>query len=563
VGRHASATPEAADTGRRSPLAAWSARGAVAVVLVLAFAAGIGLSFLDPSRLLRALPGTSDGEACPSVLVTMVVAPEISAAIAGVVAPLQAHRVDGGCLAIEVRAQNPLQTIASASVLPKDRLPQLWIPDSSLWLGRTGQLSVSPQGSVASSPIVVAARPAEAKALQAAGSWNQTLDGSRSIALLHPDSSAIGLFTLAAVAGTAGRDKAGPALAATVHAIALDGSTTAMEALDALQTSGRHATRIAIVSEQSVVHAQAGSQHPEVVPVYPAPGSPTLDYPLVRIGETTWSAGQRDGAALITSALLGEAGARALGAEGFRTPEGLIANPEPLVVPEEVEALPRPEETALASIAALLTELAPPTRMLAVLDISTSMKAPVKGGHTRVELVRDVVKVASAALADDSKVGVWLFASELDGKKDYLPVIPMRRLDAEVGAGTQRDVIVKAAGKLPGQLVTGGTSLYDTAYAAIKDMVSSYDPDAGNAVVIITDGVNEDSTGLKLKEVRSKLRKLTKEKPVRIIAIAVGPDTDLKALSKLAGATPHGKAYKVLEASQLQAVLFDALSSRG
>jgi hypothetical protein len=562
VGRHANPVPEDVDLVRRSPLAAWSARVAIGMALVLAFAGGIGLSFLDPAKVVDLLPGENSQGTCPSVPVSVVVAPELDSVVTSVLTPLQRRRVDGGCLSVDVRAQEPSQTIASAGVLPRDRMPQLWIPDSSLWLLRAGDLPVTPLGSVATSPVVVVASPADAKKLDDAGTWAETLDGSRSLALLHPDTSAVGLLALSAVAGTAGAQP-GPALAALLHAVKFDGSSTAMAAMESLRVSGSQGAEIAVVAEQTVLGAQAGWKKADFVPVYPDPGSPTLDYPLTKINGALWSAGQQAGANLIAQTLSGTAGSEALRSAGFRSPKGTISETDPVQVPAKVKPLPAPSPKDLAAIAKLLTELAPPTRMLAVLDISTSMRAPVESGQTRVDLVRDVVKVAAASLTDDARVGLWLFASELDGKKDYKEVAPIRRLDADVHAGTtQRQLMVSAAQRLPDQLVTGGTSLYDTAFAAVSEMVRTYDPEASNVVVMITDGVNEDSTGLKLPQVKAKLRALTKDKPVRLIAIAVGPDTDMKSLSALAGATVRGKAYKVMHAQELQQVLFDALSSR-
>jgi hypothetical protein len=333
--------------------------------------------------------------------------------------------------------------------------------------------------------------------------------------------------------------------------------------MESLRLKGSQGAEIAVVAEQSLLSAQAGSQQPDFVAVYPRPGSPTLDYPLTKINGALWSAGQQTGANLVLQLLTSPAGGQALRAAGFRSPQGEISGTEPVTVPQKVKPLSLPAPKDLASVAKLLTELAPPTRMLAVLDISTSMKAPVDGGQTRIELVRDVVKVAAASLTDDARVGLWLFASELDGRRDYRQVAPIRRLDAELRPGlTQRDLMVSSAQRLPSRLVTGGTSLYDTTFAAVGEMVRTYDPEASNVVVIITDGVNEDSAGLKLNQLKAKLHRLTRDQPVRVIAIAVGPDTDLRALGILARASAHGKAYQVLHAQELQQVLFDALSSR-
>lgn len=560
MGRHASPL-STEDDGARSPVATWVARLAIGLALLLAFGVGIGLSFVDTSALIAKLPGQGpQGSACPSAQVALVVSPEVKPVVDDLVTPLQRRRVMGECLTVDVTAQEPYQTVASASILPRDRWPQLWIPDSSAWLNKSGELTVISEGTFATSPLVVATRSDDAS-LPKGATWAQVLGGRDSVALLHPDTTATGIGGLAAVAATAG-EKSAAALTATMHAIVQDGAATATSPLQALEAGGEYRATLAVTSEQSVIASQKGTGTAEIVPFYPAPASPLLDYPVGRISGALWSDAQREGARLILDALTGQTAAAALHAAGFRTPDGTTSDAAPLTIPETVDVMPPPTTEAVDSITTLLTDLAKPTRMLTVLDVSTSMQALADARRTRIQLVGDVVRAASAGLDGNARVGIWAFASDLDGSKDYRELAPIRKLDDDSAGTTQRQLILDAADDLADHLVPGGTSLYDTAYAAVKEVADTFDPTCSNAVVMITDGVNEDSSGLTLKQVKAKLKQVTADAPVRFIAIAVGPDTDLSALQQMAGATPQGKAYKVEEASQMQAVLFDALSSR-
>jgi uncharacterized protein YegL len=84
-----------------------------------------------------------------------------------------------------------------------------------------------------------------------------------------------------------------------------------------------------------------------------------------------------------------------------------------------------------------------------------------------------------------------------------------------------------------------------------------------SSVVLITDGENEDDTGIQLDALLDTLRgEADPTRPVKVIAIALGPDADLGALQQIADAT-GGAAYQALDPEDLQGVLFDAIRRRG
>jgi hypothetical protein len=118
--------------------------------------------------------------------------------------------------------------------------------------------------------------------------------------------------------------------------------------------------------------------------------------------------------------------------------------------------------------------------------------------------------------------------------------------------------MIAAAGQLGGN----GTSLYTAAVAGMKRMNQLYDPRAGNAVVLFTDGANEDAGGPTLAATVAELKRLyDPAKPVRLICIGLGPGADLGALKQMA-AVAGGAAYPTLEPSVLPKVLFETMSRR-
>jgi Ca-activated chloride channel family protein len=90
-----------------------------------------------------------------------------------------------------------------------------------------------------------------------------------------------------------------------------------------------------------------------------------------------------------------------------------------------------------------------------------------------------------------------------------------------------------AAGSLAKE-VGGGTGLYDTIWAAYQKAKAKYDPNRVNAVVVLTDGKNEDPNGISLDKLKANLRgAIDPKQPVAITTIGIGPDVDATALTQI------------------------------
>jgi hypothetical protein len=160
-------------------------------------------------------------------------------------------------------------------------------------------------------------------------------------------------------------------------------------------------------------------------------------------------------------------------------------------------------------------------------------------------------------------VGLWVFAYQLDGSRDWVELVPTRTLAADADGVPQRQVIASALDTVPDRLTPGGTGLYDSTLAAVRAAREDYDPDFVNSVVIITDGTNEDDAqGISLDQLLQTLREeADPDRPVGVYGIALGEDADLAALEQIAEVT-EGGAYSAVDPSDLQSVLFSALAGR-
>lgn len=108
----------------------------------------------------------------------------------------------------------------------------------------------------------------------------------------------------------------------------------------------------------------------------------------------------------------------------------------------------------------------------------------------------------------------------------------------------------------------GGTGLYDTALAAYREAVRSHRRNYSNAVVLMTDGRNEDAGSISLDQLLTRLRGLRDpDRPVRIVGIAISEDADLAALERMAQVT-GGNAYLAAQPEDILGVFAQAVLSR-
>ena len=131
-----------------------------------------------------------------------------------------------------------------------------------------------------------------------------------------------------------------------------------------------------------------------------------------------------------------------------------------------------------------------------------------------------VLSDVSAVLASGDRVGIVEFASSV---KSF---VPLSTLD-ETSRYDMLDVIDNMD-------AMGGTALIDAVYAAVEDLQSQRDDQAINAVVVMTDGLDNDSRRT-LNEL-ARLLETRDDSPVVLFTIAFGSDADDTLLNRMADA---------------------------
>ena len=116
--------------------------------------------------------------------------------------------------------------------------------------------------------------------------------------------------------------------------------------------------------------------------------------------------------------------------------------------------------------------------MLAILDVSGSMRYPAKGtkGMSRAKVTEEAAVTALRILPAGSRIGAWVFSTDQRGKGvDYRELARVEQLDTPYAGKTWRDNLIAATRTLP-QRLGGDTGLYDTTAAAYRRWSPSTTP---------------------------------------------------------------------------------------
>ena len=114
---------------------------------------------------------------------------------------------------------------------------------------------------------------------------------------------------------------------------------------------------------------------------------------------------------------------------------------------------------------------------------------------TKLQLAVAASRRALASFAPDSDLGLWTFSTLLEGSRDYEELVPVGSLSSTVRGASRRETLDNALASIQVR-PRGDTGLYDTTLAAFRSMQRSYREGRLNAVVVLTDGRNDDANEL-------------------------------------------------------------------
>jgi Ca-activated chloride channel homolog len=280
--------------------------------------------------------------------------------------------------------------------------------------------------------------------------------------------------------------------------------------------------------------------------IYPKEGTLVSDHPYVTLGTSD----KKDIAADFLGYLRGDKVQRRFGQDAFRTydnkPSPLIVQANGLLPDQPKKMIAPPAPAVLDRVLRSWESLRKQSNVLMVVDVSGSMAEGVPGtSKNKMDLAKASLSKAMDGFIDVDRVGLWEFATKLNGNTDYRELAPI----APMGATPGRRTLLKS--KINGLKPRTDTGLYDTTLAAYDRVKSHLQPGAINSVVVMTDGQNDDPGGISLNGL---LAKLDGESGVRVFTVAYGRGADQGTLKKISEAT-DATAYTASDPTSLDKVL--------
>ena len=197
-----------------------------------------------------------------------------------------------------------------------------------------------------------------------------------------------------------------------------------------------------------------------------------------------------------------------MAAAGLRTPDGVLAGPygeRQGVVPDAETGDRLPSVETMRALSSAWATVGRRSRLLVLVDRSGSMAETLPDStDTRADLAQKSLRQAIGSFAPDSDVGLWSFTTGLPGG-DVEVLVPTGSMASSVGGTTRRETLLSAVDGLDPK-IGGGTPLYDAVQAGYREAQADFAYGRLNALIVITDGRNEDAQSVSLGRLLDALR---------------------------------------------------------
>ena len=557
------------DTNRRQRRNVMLAAAAILATLVLCSSATLSSVIWFANTVFDGQPG----EATPVASTWATDSAELAVAVSPVMAPVladlaeqfnrrAARTADGQIMAVRVAAFEPETMVDAALGSPSF---QAMSPDSSLWLDQLeqrwaelsetapgdtqipiGRRRISEQVRYAVSPVVIAAWESVARELgwpDRPVGWQDIQQQATEVSNFKWNHSstnnAAGLLaTLAEFYAGAGLTRGlteeaatAPETLAYVQAVEStvrfygEGEEVIVERL---KQEGRNFLDAFVAQERVVIDWNRHQPGERLVAIYPAEGTLWTDHPLALLdlgnqpGEPAVTDNQQQTFKAFADFLKDAEAQRSLLDAGYRPADlsiELDAPGSPFAATDAVDwrqpqtTLQMPPPAVIQVIRDFWYYTKRPTNVYLVVDTSGSMEG-AKLARTREAVAAFVNEIKGSR----DKVGLLEFAS---GSKSFTPLRPMDDRN-------RRDLL-----SIIDQMEAyGGTALLDAVYAATSDLLAQQDAQAINAIVVMTDGQENESV-YALRDLERLVRQRGNV-PLVIFTIAFGSDADERTLVEVA-----------------------------
>lgn len=501
-----------------------------------------------------------------AVQVDFVYSPEKEQLLKPLLEEFNRSGAEVGGVPVRVHGQIVSSGEATDKIAKGSLKPTLWSPSSSFW-GRIvnhrtdSDLVAEENPSLVRTPLVIAMPEPMAEALgwpkkklgwkditaaarnpQGWAAYGHPEWGAFKFGQTNPDFSTSGLSaTVAEYLVAAGKpeglslaDVRSPKVRNTVAAIQSSvvhyGDTTIFFA-EQLRDYGVTYVSVIAMEEATVLdyNTRLRQSGPKLVAIYPTEGTFFSDNPLIIPNAPFVSAAQREGAQKLVAFLTGKVDAPTAARFGFRPADGKVRPVTPVdaahgadpAQPTRLLSLPTPQ--VLNAIVEAWRADRKPARIEVVLDVSGSM-----ADDGRLESAKQGLVSFLKILQPQDEVGLSIFNDK-----------PQQVSEPVVMASGRQKLIQTVEDLFP----DGGTAVYDATDQAAARIARSADAKHISAVVVLTDGEdNESHTSLNTLKQRLADLSGSEGAGVRVFTIAYGAGASKDVLEQIAKAGA-GRAY--------------------
>ena len=498
--------------------------------------------------------------------VTFAYSPEKEPLLKPLVAEFNRSAQTVGGKRVFIDAQNVASGDAEARIAAGRFKPVAWTPSSSLWgrlLNFEADRALAPDTnpSIVRTPLVIAMWEPMAQALgyprkpigfadilklarsnQGWAAFGHPEYGRFKLVHTNPDYSTSGLSAVVAEyysatgkkEGLLPKDITGKARATVrdiERSIVHYGDTTLFISQQLRKEGPGYASAVAMEEATLVAfNADRGGQ-PKLVAVYPDEGTFYSDNPFIVLDADWVTPEQKQGAEAFQRFLAEKITTEVASKAGFRPADLKAAPVAPVDAAHGVDpkqparVLGLPEPRVLAQIKDAWRGDRKPANVLLVLDTSGSMS---EAG--RLENAKRGLEAFLAQIQPQDRVGLTIFSDQI---QPLIPIGPFTKNKAELESMVHR------------LIADGGTAVYDAtadAFRTVSNLAGR--DDRINAVVVLTDGEDTDSSRTASEVADELAAQGDRETKVRVFTIAysAGAVGAADALAKIAAAS-GGKSY--------------------
>jgi Ca-activated chloride channel homolog len=308
------------------------------------------------------------------------------------------------------------------------------------------------------------------------------------------------------------------------------GDTTLFIA-DEMRRGGPGYTSAVAMEEVTLVdfNQHRGGQ-PKLVAIYPEEGTFYSDNPFIVLNAPWVTGAQKKGAGEFQKFLADEIDPELAGKYGFRPadlkekPAGPITAVNGADPKQPARVLGLPEPRVLDRVRKTWRADRKPANVLLVVDTSGSMTE-----EDRLDRAKEGLKLFLRQVSPNDRVGLTTFNDEIN---PLVPIAPAAQNRAQLSS------------TIDSLIADGGTAFYDAAADGLEAVRGINDRERINAVVLLTDGEDTDSSKNVDDVVRQAEAQGDSENRVRVFTIAysAGASGAKEALERIATAS-GGKAY--------------------